>query len=69
MKLDPAMTQEQIEALLTNQSTLVYGEERTAELAEQIGQLAANMAELARRELDLRDAPPDTSGIVDWSGQ
>lgn len=69
MKLDPAITPDEIERTLTSQSTLVYGEERTAELAEQIGQLAANMAELARRELALRDAPPDTSGVVDWSGQ
>jgi hypothetical protein len=65
MKLDPSITPEEIEALLLNQSGQVYGPERTGELAGQIGQLAVMLARLANRELDLRDAPPDTSGIVD----
>jgi hypothetical protein len=65
MKLDPSMTAAEIESTLKQQSEQVYGPDRTGELAEPIGQLAVMLARLANRELDLRDAPPDTSGIVD----
>lgn len=65
MKLDPTVTAEDIESILKQQSELVYGTERTGEIAQSIGQLAVMLARLANRGLDLRDAPPDTSGIVD----
>ena len=65
MKLDPTISQEEINALLTSQAEGVYGAERVGELTIQIEHLAVMLAEIARRELDLRDAPPDTSGIVE----
>lgn len=63
MKLDPATTQKEIEALLRNQSQLVYGADRTQELSSQIEHLSTMLAEIARRELDLTGLPPDISGI------
>ena len=65
MKLDPTLHHEEIDALLYSQAEAVYGPERADELVGQIELLATMLAELARRELDLRDAPPDTSGIVE----
>lgn len=65
MRLDPSITAEEIESTLKHQSEQVYGLERTGELTEPIGQLAVMLGRLANRGLDLRDTPPDTSGIVD----
>lgn len=63
MKLDPATNRAEILAALTQQSELIYGPERTAELSGQIEQLSLMLEELAQRELDLTAAPPDTRGI------
>lgn len=69
MKLGPSTTRSEIEALLRSQSELVYGPDRTQELASQIEHLSTMLEEIAQRELDLTDSPPDTRGIPDRSGQ
>lgn len=69
MKLDPATTQADIEALLTRQSEAVYGADRTQELAGQIAHASAMLAAVAQRPLDLIGPPPDTSGIAHASGR
>jgi hypothetical protein len=63
MKLDPTINRAEIETLLKQQSELVYGTDRTIELAGQIEHLSIMLEEIARRGLDLTAAPPDTSGI------
>ena len=67
MKLDPTVSREDIKALLTSQSELVYGAERTGDLAGQIEHLATMLAEIAEREIELTGPPPDTSGIPERS--
>jgi hypothetical protein len=67
VKLDPAISREDIKALLASQSEMVYGAERTGELAGQIEHLASVLAEIAGREIELTGPPPDTSGIPERS--
>lgn len=67
MKLDPTITRETIETLLLSQSELVYGAERTQEIAHQITHISTMLEEIAHSELDLRDAAPDTRGIAERS--
>ena len=69
MKLDPATTQTEIEALLRSQSESVYGADRTLELSSQIEHLSVMLTEIARRPLDLTGPPPDISGIPNESGR
>jgi len=69
VKLDPAISREDIKTLLTSQSELVYGTERTGDLAGQIEHLATMLAEIAGREIELTGPPPDTSGIPERSHQ
>ncbi|MBA2451877.1 MAG: hypothetical protein H0V47_01800 [Chloroflexia bacterium] len=64
MKLDPTTTQAEIKAVLRNQSDLVYGAQRTQELASQIEHLSTMLAEVIRRPLDLTGPAPDSSGIL-----
>ncbi len=59
MKLDPTIAARDIETVLNAQSTLVYGADRTGELAGAIEATAVAMAEIAGRELALRDAAPE----------
>lgn len=68
MRLDPSITFEEIEPLLRNQALQLYGSERTQELSGRIEHLARMLAAVASRELSIRDVPPDTTGITDWSG-
>lgn len=65
MKLDPRMTPGEIESHLRAQAKQIYGEERADVASDQIEHLSRMMAELARRELELTDEPPDLSGIQD----
>jgi hypothetical protein len=67
MKLDPAITQAEIEALLRSQSELVYGMPRTQELTSQIEHLSTMLAQISHRELDLTGLAPDTSGVLNES--
>lgn len=69
MKLNPAITQSEIETLLRSQSELVYGADRTLELAGQIEHLSAMLTEIARRELDFTGPAPDISGIAERGGR
>ena len=69
MKLDPKITQADIEALLRSQSELVYGADRTVELSSQIEHLSVMLTEIASRELDLRGPAPDISGLPDKVGR
>lgn len=69
MKLDPTTTQAEIEALLRSQAELVYGASRTEELSSQIEHLSSMLAEVARRELDIRGSAPDVSGLPDEGGR
>ena len=68
MRLDPSMTVEQIEPILRQQAEMLYGPERTQELADRIAHLARMMAIIASHDLPIRGIPPDTTGITDWAG-
>lgn len=68
MRLDPSVTADDIEPILRHQAELLYGTERTQELADRIAHLARMLAIISSRELSIRGVPPDTTGITDWRG-
>lgn len=69
MKLDSTVTSSDIYSHLRDQAGRIYGEERAEAISGQVEHLSRMMAELARRELDLTDDPPDLSGIQDRDSQ
>lgn len=59
MKLTGSITADEIAASLRQQAERAYGAERTGDLAGAIEATAVAMAEIAGRELALRNAAPE----------